>query len=302
MAIRNSGLLMKNFYRIAELSFSLEGPPAVESLLPSYAPFRVHDCDDVIFEAHIEFGAAEVQASSLVGVFDSGGATYRVSFDVNENYIFEILTPRESVRAATLFVDRTFSEAKIFVEPTSSSLGLNNSLMVVYAFSSVRFNALLMHSSVVSNEGYAFLFLGTSGTGKSTHSSMWLKNIPGTELMNDDNPVLRVQGAKVFVYGSPWSGKTPCYKNVMAPVGAIVKIAQHPLNEISLLDSLNSFAVMTSSCSRLKWDKVISNQIFDTITKVVYLTNIFQLNCRPDAEAAQVCHQSVFKNIHAKAE
>ncbi|MBO6066250.1 MAG: transposase, partial [Lachnospiraceae bacterium] len=84
---------------------------------------------------------------------------------------------------------------------------------------------LLMHASVTMHAGKGYLFLGKSGTGKSTHSQLWINNIEGCELLNDDNPVLRVEDdGSVRVYGSPWSGKTPCYRNLDVPVGAIVDL------------------------------------------------------------------------------
>ena len=53
---------------------------------------------------------------------------------------------------------------------------------------------------------------------------MWLRCIPGCDLMNDDNPVVRVIDGEAMIYGSPWSGKTPCYRQVKAPLGAITQI------------------------------------------------------------------------------
>ena len=101
---------------------------------------------------------------------------------------------------------------------------VDTSLMLLYAMRSATGDTLLFHSSTVVKEGKAYLFLGKSGTGKSTHSGLWLKHIAGTRLLNDDNPVVYVtpEGTPM-VSGSPWSGKTPCYKNEEYPVGGIVQ-------------------------------------------------------------------------------
>ena len=99
------------------------------------------------------------------------------------------------------------------------------------------------------------MFLGHSGTGKSTHSSLWLKYIQGTALVNDDNPVVRVlEDGEVRVYGSPWSGKTPCYRNVSYPVGAIVKLDQAPYNEIQPLKGIRAYAAVVPSISGTHWN------------------------------------------------
>ncbi len=83
------------------------------------------------------------------------------------------------------------------------------------------------------------MFLGPSGTGKSTHASLWLENVEGTELVNDDNPVVRIlDDGSIKVYGSPWSGKTPCYLNVNYPLGGIVNLIQASHNKISRLGGI----------------------------------------------------------------
>ncbi len=85
---------------------------------------------------------------------------------------------------------------------------VDTSLMLLYAMRSAAGDTLLFHSSTIVKDGKAYLFLGKSGTGKSTHSGLWLKHIEGTRLLNDDNPVVYVtpEGTPM-VSGSPWSGR-----------------------------------------------------------------------------------------------
>ena len=82
--------------------------------------------------------------------------------------------------------------------------------MVLFAMASSVRSTALFHSAVVSYQGKGYMFLGRSGTGKSTHASLWRRYIEGTELMNDDNPAVRIRpDGTAMVYGTPWSGKTP---------------------------------------------------------------------------------------------
>lgn len=76
------------------------------------------------------------------------------------------------------------------------------------------------------------MLLGKSGTGKSTHSRLWLKYIPDTKLLNDDNPAVRIMDNNtIMIYGTPWSGKTPCYKNVGVLLEGLVRLRQAPENQ-----------------------------------------------------------------------
>ena len=151
----------------------------------------------------------------------------------------------------------------------------------------------MIHASVTTFEGKGYVFLGRSGTGKSTHSSLWLKHIEGTELLNDDNPVLRVVDGQVRVYGSPWSGKTPCYKNKDLPLGGIVRLSQAPHNKIERLSPLMSYTALMPSCSCMRWDRGATDALHRSIEKVITKVPCWHLECLPDADAAYTCNSAV---------
>ena len=52
--------------------------------------------------------------------------------------------------------------------------------------------AIAIHSSVIESSGRGTLFLGESGTGKSTHTRLWRENIEGARLLSDDSPSVRI--------------------------------------------------------------------------------------------------------------
>lgn len=151
-----------------------------------------------------------------------------------------------------------------------------------------------MHSSVMVKEDKAYLFLGRSGTGKSTHSQLWMDNIEGCELLNDDNPVLRVEdNGEVRVYGSPWSGKTPCYRNIDYPVGAIIDLHQAKKNIIRQLPMVLAYAALYVSFSGYRFIKEMADGLHATSEKIVSAVPCYALDCLPDAEAAFLCYNTV---------
>ena len=139
------------------------------------------------------------------------------------------------------------------------------------------------------------MFLGRSGTGKSTHSSLWLKNIAGTWLLNDDNPVIRVVGEDVLVYGTPWSGKTPCYKNQSLPLDGVVRLSQAPHNDIKRLPMLQAYASLMPACSCMRWDRKSTDALHKTVEKVITKVGCWHLECLPDNDAAIVCSSAITK-------
>ena len=152
-----------------------------------------------------------------------------------------------------------------------------------------------MHASVIRQGGKGYLMTAPSGTGKSTHTRLWYDNIPGCDLMNDDNPVVRIVDGQAVVYGSPWSGKTRCYRNIQAPVGGIVRIQQRPENTIRRLNPVEAFCNLLPAMSNMKWDKRVYNGICDGISQLIQLVGVHELGCLPNAEAAILCHDTIAK-------
>ena len=137
------------------------------------------------------------------------------------------------------------------------------------------------------------MFLGRSGTGKSTHSRLWLNHIDDTSLLNDDNPVIRLVDGQAYVYGTPWSGKTPCYKNEAVPLKAVVRLSQAPYNKISRFNPLKSFASLMPACSCMRWDGNSVSYLHKTVEQVIGKVPCYHLECLPDEDAARVCHNTV---------
>ena len=165
--------------------------------------------------------------------------------------------------------------------------------MLVYAFRTVAMKTLLFHSSVTVRNGVGYMFLGHSGTGKSTHSRQWLQAFEDAWLLNDDNPAVRILAdGSVRVYGTPWSGKTPCYKNESAAVGALVQLAQAPENKITRLRMTQAYPYILASVSGLKILPESMDDIYESIAALLEACPVYKLECLPNVEAAQLCAQT----------
>ena len=271
-------------------------------LLPSnYTPFYADEIkkSDFLMEVVVGNKFKEEKNFSLVGSFDELGFKQEVYSCVDGGYVFRIFDMSGRI-ATQMFsnVDFTYNEICLAeLDEATMSFGFNNAMMIAFAFSSAYHSTLTMHSSVVENDGRGYLFLGKSGTGKSTHSSLWLKHIANTHLLNDDNPVLRVIDDKVFVYGSPWSGKTPCYKQRKAEVGALVMLEQKPYNYIERQSVVNALSSLMCSCSIMIWDKSSFNSIMNTMSEVITFVPIYHLSCLPDKEAAELSYKTIVKVV-----
>lgn len=206
------------------------------------------------------------------------------------------MSPHRTVAiCATLKFNPERGDAWLHIRtPRLAAFAVNDALMLLFARRTATCKTLEMHASVVEKDGRGVLFLGKSGTGKSTHSSLWLKHIEGSVLLNDDNPILRVTEEGVRVYGSPWSGKTPCYKNRDLPVAALVRIRQAPYNKIHRLSLVEAYASVYSSCSAFRADRAWADGLHETTEFLAGNVPCFTLDCLPDEGAARLCYETVY--------
>lgn len=269
-------------------------------LLPSFEPFRIDPSEmkDPFFQLVVDDSLRPVakEHRERIRTFDTGNGDTIVDELDDGGYQF-IIKDINGADCCLLRSNKDFSDCRCALNGNYNMrcFGLNNALMLIFSFAGSLHQTLMIHASLVRCDGKGYAFIAKSGTGKSTQVSMWLRYIENCDLMNDDNPIVRVIDNQVFIYGSPWSGKTPCYRQVKAPLGAITRIDRAQENSIEKLPPIEAFASFLPSCSTMKWDKDIFNAICNTVTKVVELVGIYTLHCLPNEEAARVCHAAVTK-------
>ncbi len=269
------------------------------SLLRSFEPFRCDEAEgSLLFRLTVDDSLRPIakERRKRIRAFDTGNGDTVVDRIDDGGYQF-IIKDIKGGECALLQANKEFTECQCALNGNYDmrNFGLNNALMLIFAFAGSLHQMLLIHASLVRNNGYGYAFIAKSGTGKSTQVSMWLRYIPGCDLMNDDNPIIRIIDGEPYIYGGPWSGKTPCYRNVKAKLGAITRIDRAPQNSIERLHPIEAFASFLPSCSSMKWDKDIYRRICDTVTKVVETTGIYTLHCLPNEEAARVCYKAISK-------
>ena len=290
-------------YDVAGHVFKVIVPATVstEVHLGPYEPFRTSDGCLPLFTLRLALvdSLSSVNAGRVHDCMNDE-APYFWLMEKNGRFNFAFSYSKEN-RDCILMPSLEFTDNVLYIRRDSADriagFALSNALMLLYTFRTSPYDTLLVHASVISADGGGYMFLGKSGTGKSTHSRLWLENIDGASLLNDDNPVVRVKGDEVFVYGTPWSGKTPCYRNAFLPLKAFVRLSQAPYDKMERLAVLNSYASLLPSCSCMRWDRNSTDNLHCTVEKVVSRVGGWHLECRPDAEAAFLCHKQITDNI-----
>lgn len=290
-----------NYYRVGGHTYKVNFLDDVNSdvLLPSSDPFKldaVAEDETLLFEMNVNDGWRPAKRGSEIGQFDCGGNNHGV-YQLEDGSYQILVSDYMGHQCCLIEGSADFRSVNVCLNGNYAmrTFGLNNALMMTYAFAGADQKTVLMHASVIrENEDEAYLCLGVSGTGKSTHTSNWLKWVPNTDLMNDDNPVVRVCDDDVVrVYGSPWSGKTPCYRNIQAPVGAFLQLKQAPYNEIARQSVIEGFASLLPSCSVMKWDKRDYVGTCDTVSAILERVPTYFLENLPDLDAVKMSYKAM---------
>lgn len=276
-----------------------EGQPNGMPFARSFEPFRTEcSLQECVTEMFVDDTLSPVpqERRKRIRAFDTGNGDTIVDRVDDGGWQF-IIKDIKGRSCCLLIADASFQHCRCALngDAIMRAFGLNNALMLAYAYATVERHTLLLHASLVRYQDLGYAFIAKSGTGKSTQVAMWLRCIPGCDLMNDDNPIVRMVDGEAWIYGSPWSGKTPCYRNVRARLGAITRIERSQENFVERLLPVQAFASLLPSCSSMKWDAPRYGKLCDTVSRVIEATSIYTLHCLPNEDAAKICRQAIVK-------
>ena len=285
---------MKQFYKVAEHIFAIEAEPQYLELLTNYAPFLTEPCAEPLFTITVHdepVPSTEGWTSVFTDTSDDDMPRIEM-YQRGDEWLFCVSMTREGAIECAMRCSADWKQVHSYIRPQTARFAIDNAAMLVYAFATADKATLLFHSSVTVLDRKAYMFLGHSGTGKSTHSQQWKAAFPEAHLLNDDNPAVRIIDNQTIVFGTPWSGKTPCYRNEQAPVQALVQLAQAPENKITRLRMTQAYPFILASVSGLKVFPHMMDLIFESIAKLLELTPVYRLECLPNPDAARVCAQT----------
>lgn len=277
------------FYRVAEQYFAIEGASSSEIIrqaLGKYAPFECAKDpgeEAIALRVFIDDQIALSDGSQPLEVV-SEPSFRSESFRTSQgDYYIRLKSGREVVEGL-ISKDWTTLRLKGDWYSARSLLLIDRMIMIAFTQAILPLGYLKVHASVVELQGEALVFMGVSGTGKSTHSRLWLECEPQGTLLNDDEPIVRI-AEEVLVYGCPWSGSTPCYRNEHASIRAFVHLYQATENEMRKLSGRGAFEALFSSCTLMPSDPYNKRRVFDLVCQALERIPVYRLDNKPDAEA-----------------
>ncbi len=176
---------------------------------PFYEPF-VSDGDETI-RVNVRFGDCPDFSSGQL-IFDAG-ENWRL-YRQDSRYIFEIFDTLTGARNTVAVVDDGFREAEAYVSPVSSKnsavpwslprlMQPLGQLLLINLLA--RLGGVMVHALGIDDRGGGTVYVGPSGSGKTTLGGFWRRH-EAVRILSDEHVILRLQGERLYVYGTPWSG------------------------------------------------------------------------------------------------
>jgi hypothetical protein len=150
----------------------------------------------------------------------------------------------------------------------------------------------MLHASAVTYNNFAYLFSADSGTGKSTHTHLWLKKFPEAEILNDDKPAIRLIDGKFYAYGTPWSGKFDESKNEKVEIAGITFLSRGENNVISEVtgDSV-TIDFMNQTVRPVKREYMI--KFMEIVDGILSNVPLYRFECNISMEAVETSYNAM---------
>lgn len=157
----------------------------------------------------------------------------------------------------------------------------------------IKYNGILLHSSCVVVDGYAYAFSADSGTGKSTHTNQWLKYFKDkAHILNDDKPAIRIINGKVYACGTPWSGKYDYSTPEIAELAGICFLERSETNWIKKAETSKAVYNIFSQTIRQIGPNAME-KLFDVLEEIFSKVPIWDLGCDISEEAVLTSYNAM---------
>ena len=273
------------YFKIGILCFSWSGP---DVLFDTY--FKDFSC-----EAAVADQAILVQTGKPSGLLEGTlllSTAELTIFDVTDTYRF-VFGPHWGIHE--MRVKKDGSAAVLYCTDdytTNHADDIFHALRFAFLIVAAWHDLFVLHSVSILYQGKAWLFSGSSGTGKSTHADLWMNQYQ-TPVLNGDLNILGIKDGMPCVYGLPWCGTSEIYTTTTYPLGGIVFLKQAPFNRVDFLSLDEQALCLVQRMISPSWTKDLVLKSLAFAEKLAPLTRIFRLNCTKDPEAAAVMKAAI---------
>lgn len=227
-------------------------------------------------------------------VFDAD-IRYKYTYNIMKDYLVD----DEPARFSIVITDEDIEKERQLSPHSISDAGYESTAVYrKYIYEVLaNYDAFFFHCSSIEVDGKAVMFTAKSGTGKSTHRNLWMKNFGDkVKIINDDKPVIRKVDGVFYVYGTPWRGKESLGENVKVPAGALCFLSRAKKNSIGHISTSEIIARALNQTVRPSDPKLMGN-LLDLLDGFLNQVNCYDLRVNMEDEAAIVAYNEIKKGM-----
>ena len=149
-----------------------------------------------------------------------------------------------------------------------------------------------LHSASFLYQGKAWLFSGSSGTGKSTHTNLWhdLFRVP---LLNGDLNVLALENGQPMIHGLPWCGTSEICDPASYPLGGIILLHKAKEDRIEELSADTKRLLVLQRLISPNWTPQMLSANLDLVDELADRIYIARLHCTKNVSAVNVMKEGI---------
>lgn len=175
----------------------------------------------------------------------------------------------------------------------ASSLSSVGSLLRLIPVKAIlqKMDTCFFHASQIAVKGKGILFMGPSGTGKTTQAKLW-KTFRSAQMICNDRTLIR----SGRTYGYPLDGSEPVISGETYSLGALVLLEQAPENQIRQLKPREALVRLMPQMVFDQWNQdavaAATQQLLDLIRQYP----VYILRCTPTQDAVTCLEQQLIKD------
>jgi len=154
-------------------------------------------------------------------------------------------------------------------------------LLLVNALGQQR--GVLLHASLVDDDGRGWLFTGQSGAGKSTMASLW-ERVGTTGIYSDDRVVVREENGQFWAYGTPWHGTGRYASPSRVPLSSIFVLRQAAQNDARDLLPVYAVSQLFARSFPTFWNREGLDFTLSFLQRLCAAIPCYELGFRPTEE------------------
>jgi hypothetical protein len=284
MALSDPAMTTVLKVRIGGVSVSIEGDVSkgrCESALP-YEPFFRDGKPDVRLCLHR--GRFDTSGSEKVFECPPIWSLYRR----NGRSFLEIFSDLPGLER-TLVLLHSRESADLYFSDTSDRFidpffGPTLELLMVHTLA--RGRGIILHGSGIAMGERGILFIGESGAGKSTLANLWHRR-RGVRVLSDDRVIVRKEGGRFLMYGTPWHGTARFGLPDSAPIERILFLRHGSRNAVTEVKGIAATAKLLSCSFPPHWDASGMAFTLELLHELVAQHPCGEFSFRPDKNAVE---------------